>query len=183
MGCTALSKGRSIDCRNSAGGVKAIYIGAFDDTTLSITSQEVTDIDMTSSLYKYEVKRGTANYVDTINGSTDAGTIFYTPTCALKLHKLTKEDQNEIKLLAAQRLIIFVELNQTLAVDGHNVIVCLGAVNGMELNGGTGGSGTALGDMSGYDLAFDGQEPYPVSMVADYTTTPFDNSAFTVTVA
>jgi len=183
MGCTALSRGRSIDCRNSAGGVKAIYIGAFNDTTLVISNQEVTDVDMTSNLFKYELKRGLANVSETINGSSENGTIFYTPTCAIKLHKLTKEDQNELKLLAAQRLVIFAELNETVSVGGHNVIVCLGAVNGMELNGGTNSSGAALGDMNGYDWSFDGQEPYPLSIVADYTTDPFDNGSFTVTVA
>jgi len=31
-------------------------------------------------------------------------------------------------------------------------------------------------------LTFSGQESYPASIVADYTSVPFDNSAFTATV-
>ncbi len=41
-------------------------------------------------------------------------------------------------------------------------------------------TGVALGDMVGYDFTFEAQEPNPMQLVADYTTTPFDNSAFTI---
>ena len=50
--------------------------------------------------------------------------------------------------------------------------------NGLELNAGTMDSGAAWGDRNGYTLTFDGMEPKPFPMVADYTTEPFDNSAF-----
>jgi len=41
-------------------------------------------------------------------------------------------------------------------------------------------SGAALGDKNGYTLTFDGMETEPFPMVADYTTEPFDNAAFTM---
>ena len=53
-------------------------------------------------------------------------------------------------------------------------------VNGMELNAGTMDSGAAWGDRNGYTLTFDGMEALPFAMVADYTTDPFDNAAFTM---
>ena len=56
----------------------------------------------------------------------------------------------------------------------------MGLDNGMELTTGTSSSGVALGDMSGYDWNFESQEPNPMQLVADYTSTPFDNSAFTI---
>jgi hypothetical protein len=37
--------------------------------------------------------------------------------------------------------------------------------------------------MNGYDLNFVGMEDSPALVVADYTTTPFDNADFTVTVS
>ena len=49
----------------------------------------------------------------------------------------------------------------------------------MSLNAGTADTGAAFGDRNGYTLTFDGMEPDPFPMVADYTTTPFDNGAFT----
>ena len=50
----------------------------------------------------------------------------------------------------------------------------------MELNAGTMDSGAAFGDRNGYTLTFDGMENLPFPMVADYTTDPFDNAAFTM---
>jgi hypothetical protein len=183
MSCTALTRGRTIDCRTSAGGVKAIYLAPLSAAdTLVVANGEVTDLELNpADLYKYELKRGLASVTETIVGSTENGSIYYTPSVNIKLHKLTKEDQNEIKLLASQRLLVFAELNAT--EGGKNVILCLGRNNGLELNSGTATSGAALGDMSGYDFTFDGMEIDPMSIVEPYSTVPFDNAGFTVTVS
>ncbi len=66
------------------------------------------------------------------------------------------------------------QLNQQLS-NGHDVIICLGRVNGMELNAGTMDTGAAWGDKNGYTLTWDGMEAEPFAMVKDYTATPFDN--------
>ena len=52
----------------------------------------------------------------------------------------------------------------------------------LELSAGTSSSGTAMGDLNGYDLTFTGAESAPAFLVESYTTTPFDNTGFTVTV-
>jgi hypothetical protein len=93
------------------------------------------------------------------------------------LNRLTKEDQNEIKLLGQTQVVCFAQLNATLA-NGHDVIVGLGVTNGMSLNAGTADSGAAFGDRNGYTLTFDGLEADPFPMVEDYTTIPFDNAGF-----
>ena len=186
MACTALTKGRGLDCNRISGGIKNIYFGVYDQFTAPITttgiveaSGEITDIEMASNvLYRYTTPLGVASLSETITGSKENGTIFYTPTVTVILNRLTKEDQNQIKLLGQTKLVIFAELNATLA-NGHNVIVGLGVTNGMELNAGTMDSGAAFGDRNGYTLTFDGMEPIPFPMVADYTTNPFDNAAFT----
>ena len=180
MSCTTLTSGRDIDCRNSAGGVKALYFVPFHDAAIVRASGEVTDLDCTS-IFKYNLKRGMSSISESIVGSTDNGSVYYTQAVTMKLHKLTKRDQNEIKLLAGTRLVVFAELNQTVT-GGHNAIFCLGADNGLELNAGTNASGSGLGDASGYEWTFDGQELSPMSIVADYTSDPFDNSAFTGTI-
>jgi len=189
MACTALTKGRGLDCNRISGGVKNIYFGVYDKFVSPITttgivqaSGEITDIEMVagtgSGLFRYTTPLGVASITETITGSRDNGTIFYTPTVNVILNRLTKEDQNEIKLLGQTKVVVFAELNATLA-NGHNVIVGLGVTNGMELNAGTIDSGAAFGDRNGYTLTFDGLEPAPFAMVADYTTSPFDNGAFT----
>jgi len=182
MACGTLTKGRGLDCNRISGGIKNVYFAVYDQvisTTLGTGADlgSITDIDMgTSSLYRYTTPLGVASLTDTITGSKENGTIFYTPTISVILNRLTKEDQNQIKLLGATKTIIFAELNATLASNGHNVIVCLGRLNGMELNAGTMDSGAAFGDRGGYTLTFDGMENEPFQMVKDYTSTPFDNA-------
>ena len=181
MACIALTKGRGLDCSRSSGGIKYVYFAVYDEvTSIPQTAGEVTDIEMgTDVLYRYAMPLGTASLSDSITGSRENGTVFNTPTLSLILNKLTKEDQNQIKLLSQTKLIIFAQLNATLA-NGHDTIVALGTVNGMELNAGTMDSGANWGDRSGYTLNFEGLESNPFPMVEDYTTVPFDNSAFTM---
>ena len=182
MACTALTKGRGLDCNRISGGIKFIYFAVYDQvTSIPTANGEITDLEMGSnSLYRYTMPLGVASLTDTITGSRENGTIFYTPTVNIILNRLTKEDQNQVKLLGATKTIIFAQLNQTVTATGHDAIVCLGSVNGMELNAGTMDSGAAFGDRNGYTLTFDGLEQEPFQFVPDYTTNPFDNGGFTL---
>ena len=187
MACTALTKGRGLDCNRISGGIKYVYFGVYDqfdapiETTGIVQSGgEITDIEMGANvLYRYTMPLGTASLSESITGSRENGTIFYTPTLNVILNRLTKEDQNQIKLLGATTVVAFAQLNATLT-NGHDVIVGLGVENGLQLNAGTMDSGADWGDRSGYSLTFDGIEQLPFPMVADYTTDPFDNAAFTM---
>ena len=187
MACGILSKGRGLDCNRISGGIKYVYFGVYDQFDAPIqtvgivqSAGEITDIEMGSNvLYRYTMPLGVASLSDTIVGSRENGTIYYTPTLNVILNRLTKEDQNQIKLLGATKVVAFAQLNATLT-NGHDVIVGLGVSNGLELNAGTMDSGAAWGDRGGYTLTFDGMEALPFPMVADYTTAPFDNAAFTM---
>jgi len=182
MACTALTKGRGLDCNRISGGIKFIYFAVYDQvTSIPTANGEITDLEMGSnSLYRYTMPLGVASLTDTITGSRENGTIFYTPKVNIILKRLTKEDQNQIKLLGQTKVIIFAQLNQTVTATGHDAIVCLGSVNGMELNAGTMDSGASFGDRSGYSLTFDGLENQPFQFVPDFTTNPFDNGGFTL---
>jgi len=175
MACD-LTKGRGIPCRNLIGGVKYIYFAQFDQVgAITTTASEITDVDMgANNIYRYSIRRGNASITETITGSTENGTVVYAPTLNLKLTGLSKEDQNELKLIAQSRVIAFVQLNQVLTND-HNVIMCLGATNGLDLNTGSNVSGAAFSDLNGYEWTFEGQEFAPMQTVLDYTATPFDN--------
>ena len=187
MACGTLTKGRGLDCNRISGGIKFVYFGVYDQFTapietvgLPVTAGEVTDLEMgANDLYRYTMPLGVASLTDTIVGSRENGTIYYTPSLTVILNRLTKEDQNQIKLLGATKLVCFAQLNATLPT-GTDVIVALGVTNGMELNAGTMDSGAAWGDRGGYSLTFDGMEAKPFPMVADYpiATGPFSNAAF-----
>ena len=186
MACGLLTKGRGLDCNRISGGIKYVYFGVYDQFDAPIetvgliqSSGEITNLEMSANdLYRYTMPLGVASLTDTITGSRENGTIFYTPSLSIILNKLTKEDQNQIKLLGATKVVAFAQLNATLT-NGHDVIVGLGVSNGLQLNAGTMDSGAAWGDRGGYTLTFDGLEALPFPMVEDYTTTPFDNGGFT----
>ena len=187
MACTALTKGRGLDCNRVSGGVKYVYFGVFDQITSTtvgtgVDAGSITDINMgtdpagaPAQLFRYTVPRGSTTANETITGSTENGTIFYTPTVNMVLNKLTKEDQNEIRLLGQTQVMIFCQMNAQLP-NGHDTIICMGRQNAMSMNAGTADTGAAFGDRNGYTLTFDGLEAEPFLMVADYTATPFDNA-------
>ena len=187
MACGILTKGRGLDCNRISGGIKFVYFGVYDQFTapietvgLPVTAGEVTDLEMGSNdLYRYTMPLGVASLTETIVGSRENGTVYMTPSLSVILNRLTKEDQNQIKLLSQTKLVCFAQLNATLP-SGTDVIVALGVTNGMELNAGTMNSGAAWGDRGGYTLTFDGIEAEPFPMVADYplATGPFTNAAF-----
>ena len=182
MACTALTRGRGLDCNRVSGGVKKIFFSVYDeDVSYTYDGSNPLEIDAIdwdgSTIYEYVMPLGVASVTDTIVGSRENGTIYYTPTVNVILNRLTKEDQNEIKLLGATKVRIFAQLNQQLT-NGHDVFIALGMSNGMELNAGTMDSGAAWGDRNGYTLTFDGMEALPFAMLEDYTTTPWDQAGF-----
>ncbi len=182
MACTNLTKGRGLDCNRISGGVKKVFFSVFDENvsyTYDATNKlEIDAIDWNSTtIYEYVTPLGVASVSDTITGSRENGTIYYTPTVNIMLNKLTKEDQNEIKLLGQTKVRIFAQLNQQLA-NGHDVFIALGMANGLTLNAGSMDTGAAWGDRNGYTLTFDGLEALPFAFLEDYTTTPWDQTGF-----
>ena len=183
MACTAITKGRGLDCNRISGGVKYIYFSVYDDAITyaydGTNPLEIDTIDFNNTnIYRYTMPLGVSSVTDTIVGSRENGTYYQTPSVNIILNKLTKEDQNQIKLLAQSRVRIFAQLNQQLT-GGNDVIIALGMSNGLELNAGTMDSGAAFGDRNGYTLTFDGMEPIPFAMLENYSSTPFDNTGFT----
>jgi len=184
--CALITKGRGLDCNRIAGGIKYIYFGIFDTTKVTQTWTGVgagftTNVEMlgtpATQLYRYALPRGTASFTDTLVGSRENGTVYYTPTVQMLLDKLDASMQNEMRLLGATQVVVFCQLNQKYSsTSDHDVIFCLGGINGMQLNAGTDTSGAALGDRNGYDLTWDGVEATPATQVIDYNTEPFDNT-------
>ena len=160
MACD-ISRGRLEPCKNSIGGLKAVYFVNFGDLgaiTYDIDDTDVIDsIDGTPDAYKYDLK-GDSTYEETINSDRNTGTSFFTQTLTLNLKKLTKADHKELKLLIHGRTHVIVEDN-----NGNLFIACL--TRGMDVTGGSITTGAALGDMSGYSLTLEGEEPVPANFL------------------
>ena len=165
MACLNLSSGRSLGCKNNVGGLKNVYFTAYGSLTETVVEGEVTAITGTPELYKYEIK-GNSSLETTINSSRENGTTFYTSTLNLTLPILDRETQQEIKILAAERPIIFVE-------DYNGKLYLVGSQNGAEVTGGTIVTGAAMGDLSGFTLTFEAQEKEPPLFVDPSIITAF----------
>jgi hypothetical protein len=161
MACD-LTRGRKEPCKDVVGGLRAVYFTDFGDFgTVTQTADEITDMSGTFTAYKYEVK-GNSSFEQTITSSRENGTTFFEQTLNLTLHKLSKEDHAEIKLLAYGRPHVAVE-------DYNGNVFVMGLEHGADVSGGTIVTGAAMGDLSGYTLTLTGQELKPANFVASPT--------------
>ena len=160
MACN-LPLGRQEPCKDVIGGLKNIYFVDFGGLgTVSLTNDEITNLTGASgslTAFKYEVK-GNSSFEQTITSSRETGTTFFDQTLTLTLKKLTKEDNKELKLLAYGRPHVAIE-------DYNGNVFMMGLENGSDVNGGTIVTGAAMGELSGYTLTLNAQEPLPANFM------------------
>ena len=80
MACE-LTRSRGLDCKDIMGGVKNIYFAQHEDLTITHTDGSVSQIagagGYSAGYYRYKIPKGQASMVETINASTENGTVFY----------------------------------------------------------------------------------------------------------
>jgi hypothetical protein len=149
MACE-LSTGFTLDCKDGIGGIKQIILVDQSLVEFDLDANEVvTEIIgvVSGDLYTYELPTQTGSFEETINFNRDAGTIFYTQTVNIMLNKLTAAKRLELQNVATSRVVVFVQ-------DTNNNWWAVGYEYGADLSTSTAGTGTVLGDMNGYTLAF-----------------------------
>tara|TARA_R110002124_G_scaffold255098_2_gene420728 strand:- start:89 stop:598 length:510 start_codon:yes stop_codon:yes gene_type:complete len=159
MACL-VAEGRAWQCKEQTGGISAIYFANYD--TLSgqaPVSGIIPALTGTVQLYKYSLPEYTASLTETINASVENGTYFVEQVIEMTLHKLRADERAEIKLLAAGRPQIIVE-------DNNGNLLLLGYEKGCNMSAGSAQSGTAAGDLSGYQLTFTANEDNTAPFVA-----------------
>jgi hypothetical protein len=162
MSCD-ISRGRLEECKDSVGGISAVYFvnkGDLGAITYDATDTDVIDaVAGTPSAYKFDV-RGTSSFTETPTVSRDNGTAFFEQAMELVLPKLTKKDHNTVKLLAYGSPHVIIE-------DNNGNFFLAGLEYGMDISGGSIATGAAMGDMSGYTLSFTGMEKVPANFLGD----------------
>lgn len=161
-----VSSGRFEVCKDSVGGLQAVYFlpytsASFQHTGSSDIGGPVTGFPSGSIVYKYELK-GNSSYTETVNSSRDNGTTFFNQELVLNLKKLTNEMTTQLKLMAWGRSQIVVH---TMAGDA----LLVGEREGADLTAGTIGTGATLGDLYGYSATFTGQEQFNASFISGST--------------
>lgn len=155
MAC-ALTQGYNLDCRNSSGGVSAVYVmEKANATTVTITAGVVTAITKatTKRFYKYNLIAHTAEAEDAYTSSRENGTNMSKQSIKFPINKMTVAVRNEILLLAQNVLLMVI-------VDENGTGWLYGADYGMMLATAGGKTGKALADRNGYELAFESDEKY-----------------------
>ena len=155
MACE-LSTGFTLDCKDGIGGIKQIVL--VDKTQVSSINVDANEIvtaingPVAGDLYTYELPTQTGSFEETINFNRDNGTVFYTQTVNVMLQKLSAAKRLELQNVATARVIVFVE-------DTNGNWWTVGYEYGADLSTSTAATGTVLGDMNGYTLAFVHETP------------------------
>jgi hypothetical protein len=161
MACV-LTSGYQLDCADSIGGIKTIYVTELGNkASITAASGVITAFTLTSGkkFFVYELQKETSNLVENITRNEVNGTTFYEQVLQFTVRKMQASLRNEIKLLAQNRLMIIV-------LDRNGKYWLLGENNGCEMTNSTGATGTAMGDFNGYTLNFRGAEENPAQEVA-----------------
>lgn len=168
----ALTQGYVLDCRDSVGGVKEVYIAELASVeSITVASGAVSALvnDSAKQFYRYAQVKQTSEADEQIQTSEENGTVYVEQNVKLVLNKLQTAVRNEIMLLAQNRLIVVV-------VDRNNQGWLYGAYNGMTLQPSSAKTGVAMGDRNGYELSLKGMESalaFSVpSAIVDALTTP-----------
>lgn len=151
----AIEEGYEIDCnKDSLGGLIRVRMAAKNDIeSITETDKIVTAIVMKTGkrFYNFALVKSTSNFLTTITSTPANGSVFYAESLSLVFNKLKAATSKIVDNLARASVVAIVE-------DRNGEVILLGRENGLDVSGGTAGSGTAGGDRSGYELQFAGEE-------------------------
>ena len=164
----ALTSDIDLSCRDNIGGIEYVYVANADGdvtfTTAGATgcTNQIDEISLNGSPYnsndffRWSVPKQTSSYLETVNVSSENGTVYYQQDVALVFNKMQCSTRNEL-LLAVQNTKILV-----IVKDGNGQFWTAGITRGCEMTAGSYGTGTTYADRNGYTLTITGLEPDPM---------------------
>jgi hypothetical protein len=172
MPAEAFTLGRLEPTKSSVGGLRSVYIissGYINPSTFTYGTSTLSDAIASNSgaasitAVKYDLK-GTNTFEQTMTSSRENGTTYFEQKLALQLKKLNAATNQQLKLLAYSRPQMIVE-------DNNGNLFFAGLEQGMDATGGTVVTGTAMGDLSGYTIEFQGMEKVAANFLSGAITT------------
>jgi hypothetical protein len=175
-----ISSGVNLGCSDGIGGIKTIYVlgatGATEPSVSSVsitgTTGPITGITGVGTWFQFELKRNTSSLSQNVTKSFENGTIYFEQVLTAVLYKYDQDKRNQLKLLSQNDAI------QIIAVDQNNVQYYLGQTNGLYLSGGSAATGVSLGDRSGFELIWTGQEQEPANTISGNLASIFTAGGF-----
>ncbi|CAB4204316.1 hypothetical protein UFOVP1384_49 [uncultured Caudovirales phage] len=154
MASCAIVSGYTIDCRESVGGIDAVFFAEFGNVTILDASGIVTGITKVTGkkFYKFEIPtKSSAVASSNPMGSIENGTLFFEQTLDFPINKRDATTRNIITTLSKNKVV-------AVTLDKDGTYRMYGKQFGMYLGGSTGTSGAAAGDAQGYVLKFEATE-------------------------
>ena len=171
MAC-ALTQDFNLDCRDSVGGLKVLYlIEKGNISNITESSGTVTAITkVTGKIFrKYELELDTSTFEEDLTGNRQNGTLYVTQTGTIILNKQQVSVRNELLLLGKNRLV-------AVGIDNNGYARLYGRTQGLMLTTGKGALGTAWGDRNGFTMTLVSNEidlaPYVDSATQATLQTP-----------
>lgn len=148
MSCTYTYAGQILDCKESSGGVKEVYIldaAYLEGYTIDETTKKVLTLTLTTDkvFNTYQLRKQTASMNTTVNTSDENGTTFYQTDVIFNIPKLEASKRLELLALAVGNMVVIVR-------DNNGLYWIIGLENPVTLTAGTAGTGTAFGDANQY---------------------------------
>jgi len=172
-----IDSGRIVDCKDSLGGIKAVYIGNFTDMVtaadwLAATADTVTKIK-TQTFFEFELRPELSSLVVNYMADPASGTTFFEQVLSCTFQKLDATDIADIRELCQGRPNIWV-------LDNNQKCWLIGAEFGCNVTGGNILTGVAYSDLNGYTIDFTAREQNPIwlataAAIPTVTNFPLDN--------
>ena len=158
MACNFVT-GYAIDCRDSAGGIKNLYIAQWSDvSSVTESSGVVTAISMNGGkkFWEYQMEKENCSVTEKENSSVENGTTFYEQEVKFTIKKLTAAQRNNMRIMVQNRLMVIVK-------DANDNMWLLGRNFGLDKTGdNTASTGKAFGDLNGFSITLMGKDNQPM---------------------
>lgn len=165
--CNQTLAGITLDCTNSLGGIKTVYIANYGDVesvAVDEANGEITGITMTtgSTFKPYQFRKQTGSMTSTLNVDETAGINYVSTELSLVFTKMETAKRLEMTALAKAQLAVIVE-------DSNGKYWYMGKDDYVSSTAGGGNTGTAKGDQNAYTLTLTDESityPYEVTKSA-----------------
>lgn len=158
--CNQTLAGIQLDCTNSLGGIRTVYIANYGDVTaveLDDVSGMITGITVSGNgkFKQYSFRKQTGSMTSTLNVDETAGINYVSTELSLVFTKMETAKRLEMTALAKAQLAVIVE-------DSNNKFWYLGFDDYVSASAGSANSGQNKGDSNNYGLTLkDESETFP----------------------
>lgn len=152
MACV-LTSGRTEPCKDSVGGLKAVYFATFVEDAFTVTAGQATDIDAALTVaYKFDLRANENTFNQSPVSDRSTGVTLNTQTLVIRLKKQDAATAVQVDALTKGRVLAVVE-----GYDGTFKV--MGLTDGCDVTASDIQSGGAKGDFNGYELTLTAEEP------------------------